>query len=67
MFAVDAARPNLEDPLASLVIGDRPETEVPDGWVCVKISHASLNRHDSFTLRRITAQPDPMSIAAVNL
>jgi NADPH:quinone reductase-like Zn-dependent oxidoreductase len=60
MFAVYAARPNPEDPLASLVVGDRPEAEVPDGWVRVKISHASLNRHDLFTLRGITAQPDPI-------
>jgi hypothetical protein len=42
MFAVYAARPNPEDPLASLVVGDRPEAEVPDGWVRVKISHAVL-------------------------
>ena len=41
MFAVYAARPNPEHPLASLVVGDRPEAEVPDGWVRVKISHAS--------------------------
>jgi NADPH:quinone reductase-like Zn-dependent oxidoreductase len=60
MFAVYAARPNPEDPLASLVVGDRPEAEVPDGWVRVKISHASLNRHDLFTLSGITAQPDPI-------
>jgi NADPH:quinone reductase-like Zn-dependent oxidoreductase len=33
---------------------------VPNGWVRVKISHASLNRHDLFTLRGITAQPDPI-------
>jgi NADPH:quinone reductase-like Zn-dependent oxidoreductase len=60
MFAVCAARPNLEDPPASLVVCDRPEAEVPDGWVRVKISHARLNRHDWFTLRGITAQPDPI-------
>jgi NADPH:quinone reductase-like Zn-dependent oxidoreductase len=60
MFAVYAARPNPEDPLASLVVGDRPAAQVPDGWVRVKISHASLNRHDLFTLRGITAQPDPI-------
>ena len=60
MFAVFAARPNPDDPLASLVVGERPEPEVPNGWVRVKISHASLNRHDLFTLRGITAQPDPI-------
>jgi NADPH:quinone reductase-like Zn-dependent oxidoreductase len=60
MFAVCAARPNPDDPIASLVVGERPEPEVPDGWVRVKITHASLNRHDLFTLRGITAQPDPI-------
>src|SRR3984893_11173658 len=65
MFAVCAARPNPDDPLASLVVGERPEPAVPDGWVRVKISHASLNRHDLFTLRGITAQPDPISFPMI--
>ena len=60
MFAVYAVAPNPDDPLASLVVGERPESEVPDGWVRVKITHASLNRHDLFTLRGVTAQPDPI-------
>jgi NADPH:quinone reductase-like Zn-dependent oxidoreductase len=59
MLAVYAARLNPDDPLASLVVGERPEPEVPDRWVRVKISHASLNRHDLFTLRGITAQTEP--------
>jgi NADPH:quinone reductase-like Zn-dependent oxidoreductase len=36
--------------LAALAIGDLPEPEVPEGWLRIKISHASLNRHDIFTL-----------------
>jgi NADPH:quinone reductase-like Zn-dependent oxidoreductase len=60
MFAVYASGPSLDDPLASLVVGERPESEVPEGWVRVKVSHASLNRHDLFTLRGITAQRDPI-------
>src|SRR5882762_996054 len=58
MFAIYAARPNPDDPLASLVLGERPEPNVPEGWVRVKISHASLNRHDLFTLRGITGHPE---------
>jgi NADPH:quinone reductase-like Zn-dependent oxidoreductase len=65
MFAVYAARPNLDDPLASLVVGERPEPTVPQGWVRVKVSHASLNRHDLFTLRGITAQQDPLSFPMI--
>jgi NADPH:quinone reductase-like Zn-dependent oxidoreductase len=60
MFAAYAAGANLEHPLASLAVGERPESEVPQGWVRAKISHASLNRHDLFTLQGITAQSDPI-------
>src|ERR1700730_2157223 len=58
MFAVCAARPNPDDPIASLVVGERPDPDVPDGWVRVKVSHASLNRHDLFTLRGISGHPE---------
>ena len=60
MFAVYASCPSRDDPLASLVVGERPESKVPEGWVRVKVSHASLNRHDLFTLRGITAHSDPI-------
>jgi NADPH:quinone reductase-like Zn-dependent oxidoreductase len=36
------------------VVGQQPEPNVPEGWVRVKVSHASLNRHDVFTLRGIS-------------
>lgn len=65
MFAVYAAQPNLDDPLAPLVVGERPEPIVPQGWVRVKVAHASLNRHDLFTLRGITAQQDPISFPMI--
>ena len=58
MFAVYATHAAPDDPLTALKIGDLPEPEVPDGWVRVKISHASLNRHDLFTLRGITGHPE---------
>ena len=44
MFAVYASAGNIENPLTSLVVGERPEPAVPEGWVRVKVSHASLNR-----------------------
>ena len=56
MFAVYASDGSLENPLAALVVGERPEPVVPEGWVRVKVSHASLNRHDIFTLMGVTAQ-----------
>jgi NADPH:quinone reductase-like Zn-dependent oxidoreductase len=53
MFAVYASRPEPDDPLAALVVGERPEAEVPDGWVAVQVKAASLNQHDVFTLRGV--------------
>src|SRR5438477_12724438 len=58
MFAVYATHAAPNDPLAALKIGERPEPEVPEGWVRVKVSHASLNRHDLFTLRGMSGHPE---------
>src|SRR5882724_10144671 len=58
MFAVYATHAAPNDPLAALKIGEQPEPEVPEGWLRVKISHASLNRHDLFTLRGISGHPE---------
>ncbi|ASR35092.1 Zn-dependent oxidoreductase [Prauserella marina] len=53
MFAVYAKEANTDDPLASLVVGERPEPEVPAGWVRVSVKAASLNMHDLWTLRGV--------------
>lgn len=58
MFAVYAAEPNKDDPLASLTVGDRPEPEVPEGWVAVNVTAASLNMHDIWTLRGVGIKPE---------
>jgi NADPH:quinone reductase-like Zn-dependent oxidoreductase len=55
MFAVYASHANIDDPLSALRLGEQPEPEVREGWVRVKLSHATLNRHDLFTLRGITS------------
>jgi len=60
MFAVYATKGNPQNPLESLAIGERPEPVLKDGWVRVKVSHASLNRHDIFTLQGLTAQETPI-------
>src|SRR3954452_10600832 len=64
MFAVYAAEPNADAPLDSLTVGERPEPEVPDGWVAVRVSAASLNMHDLWTLRGVGIKPEqlPMSL-----
>ena len=57
MFAVYVESFNPDDPLAGLVVGERPEPqevgEVPDGWTTVTVKAASLNHHDLFSLRGI--------------
>ena len=58
MFAIYATHADANDPRAALKIGERPEPDVPEGWVRVKISHASLNRHDLFTLRGVSGHPE---------
>src|ERR1700736_5725945 len=58
MFAVYCQKPHSDDPMAGLVLGDRPEANIPEGWVRVKVTHASLNRHDIFTLRGLTSHAE---------
>jgi NADPH:quinone reductase-like Zn-dependent oxidoreductase len=58
MFAVYAAEPNADAPLDALTVGERPDPEVPEGWVPVTVSAASLNMHDIWTLRGVGITPD---------
>jgi NADPH:quinone reductase-like Zn-dependent oxidoreductase len=58
MFAVYASEPNPDEPLKSLTLGERPEPEIPDGWVAVQVAAASLNMHDLWTLRGVGIKPD---------
>lgn len=58
MFAVYASRPNPQDPLASIVVGDRPDPDAPDGWVEVAVAASALNMHDLWTLRGVGIAPE---------
>jgi NADPH:quinone reductase-like Zn-dependent oxidoreductase len=53
MFAVYAQSFDAENPLAGLVVGERPEPEVPDGWTTVTVKAASINHHDVWSLRGV--------------
>jgi NADPH:quinone reductase-like Zn-dependent oxidoreductase len=53
MFAVYAERFSTDDPLAGLVVGERPEPEVPEGWTTVTVKASSLNHHDLWSLRGV--------------
>jgi NADPH:quinone reductase-like Zn-dependent oxidoreductase len=53
MFAVYAARIDPQDPLRGLVVGERPEPEVPVGWVPIRVRAASVNHHDLWSLKGV--------------
>ena len=53
MFAVYAERFSTDDPLSALVVGERPDPEVPAGWAKVTVKAASLNHHDLWSLRGV--------------
>ena len=53
MFAVYAEKFSSDDPLSGLVVGERPDPEVPDGWAKVTVKAASLNHHDLWSLRGV--------------
>src|SRR5881275_2563584 len=53
MRAAYAESINPDDPLAGLVVGERPEPVAPDGWTRFAVKAASLNHHDLWTLRGV--------------
>src|SRR4051812_29728195 len=53
MFAVYAEKFSTDDPLSGLVVGERPDPEVPAGWAKVTVKAASLNHHDLWSLRGV--------------
>jgi NADPH:quinone reductase-like Zn-dependent oxidoreductase len=58
MLAAFASELDPEDPLGGLIIDDRPEPDVPDGWTTVTVKAASLNHHDLWSLRGIGLPSD---------
>ena len=53
MRAVYADSIDPDDPLAGLVVAERPEPEPPPGWTRVAVKAGSLNHHDLWTLRGV--------------
>ncbi|GGV58559.1 zinc-binding dehydrogenase [Streptomyces massasporeus] len=58
MKAVFATTPDPDDPLSAVVVGHRPDPEVPQGWVRVRVRAASLNHKDLWTLRGVGINRD---------
>ncbi len=53
MLCAYAASIAPDDPLSGLVVGDRPEPSLADGWTTVAVRAASLNHHDLWSLRGV--------------
>jgi NADPH:quinone reductase-like Zn-dependent oxidoreductase len=53
VLAAYAADLSPDDPLSGLVVGERPEPDVPQGWVRVDVRAAALNHHDVWSLRGV--------------
>src|SRR5699024_10718941 len=53
MRAVYAESITPDDPLAGLVVGERPDPEVPEGWTRVTVRAAALNHHDLWSPRGV--------------
>lgn len=53
MLAVYADQVGAENPLDGLVVGQRPDPEVPEGWTTVTVKAAGLNHHDVWSLRGV--------------
>ena len=60
MFAVYAEKFSTDEPLAGLVVGERPDPEVPDRWTTVQVNAASLNHHDLWSLRGVGLREDAL-------
>jgi NADPH:quinone reductase-like Zn-dependent oxidoreductase len=53
MRAAYVAEFNPSDPLAALVVNDRPEPKPDAGWTIVELRAAALNHHDVWSLRGV--------------
>lgn len=60
MFAVYASSFSSSDPLSGLVVGERPDPEIPEGWTTVRVKAASLNHHDLWSLRGVGLREDAL-------
>lgn len=60
MRAVYAESFSTTDPLSGLVVGERPDPQVPEGWTRVSVRAAALNHHDLWSLRGVGLKQDAL-------
>ncbi|HEX6967310.1 MAG TPA: zinc-binding dehydrogenase [Micromonosporaceae bacterium] len=59
MRAAYASKFDVDNPLAALTVGERPEPTYPDDdWVTVEVRASSLNHHDLWSLRGVGLTED---------
>ncbi len=58
MLAAYAASQSATDPLSGLVVGERPEPQVREGWARVTLRAAALNHHDVWSLKGVGLPAD---------
>jgi NADPH:quinone reductase-like Zn-dependent oxidoreductase len=60
MLAVTCTSQSEDDPLSGLTVGERPDPEVPDGWVRVNLKATALNHHDLWSLKGVGLSADKL-------
>lgn len=58
MLAATCTSQSADNPLSGLTVGERPDPDVPAGWVRVQVRAASLNHHDLWSLRGVGLPAD---------
>ena len=58
MLAVTCTSQSADDPLSGLTVGERPDPQIPDGWVRVSVKACALNHHDLWSLRGVGLPAD---------
>src|SRR3954465_4977713 len=60
MLAVSCVSQSADDPLSGLEIGNRPDPDVPEGWLRVHVKAAALNHHDLWSLKGVGLAEDQL-------
>lgn len=58
MLAVTCTAQSVDDPLSGLTVGERPDPQVPEGWVRVNLKATALNHHDLWSLKGVGLPAD---------
>jgi NADPH:quinone reductase-like Zn-dependent oxidoreductase len=58
VLAATCVSQSAQDPLSGLQVAERPDPDIPDGWVRVHLRAAALNHHDLWSLRGVGLAAD---------